>query len=80
VRSLPIGQPWCHLPLRIASEVVDALIDEADRRYLSPSHLVEQLLREALPRLANERVTRKLRPMRGGLSPIPRSEQERGGP
>jgi hypothetical protein len=33
-----------------------ALVDEADRRHLSPSRLVEQVLRDELPRLAAERV------------------------
>lgn len=57
MRSFPIGRDgWCRLPLRVAYEVLVALVDEADRRHLSPSRLVEQVLRDELPRLAAERV------------------------
>ena len=69
-------QRWCHLPLRLAPEVVNALVEEAERRYLSPSRLVEQLLREELPRLATQRVIDNLRAVRGAPSSLaPRPDE-----
>jgi hypothetical protein len=63
----------------LAPEVVRALVEEAERRYLSPSRLVEQLLRDELPRLATERVTNQLRVARGGPSPLPPRPDASGG-
>ncbi len=46
------------LRVRVATGVAEALHDEASHRRTSASRLVERLLREGLPVLAEERVRR----------------------
>jgi hypothetical protein len=46
------------LRLRVTDRVAEALHDEASHQRTSASALVEQVLREALPRLAEGRIRR----------------------
>ena len=62
---------------RISPPVLECLQDEAFRRRQSPSQLLEQLLKEELPKLAADRVHRQLAKVRL-LRSVPENDETPG--